>query len=274
MYLIAIRFFSVLLGALPATWLALLAGVAVAGSLENFGLHPVRGTLGVLWGVSGILGAIGSWLIIFDVGSKSKATRRLVIAMVCAGIAAASVLLLDQFPTMSRPSFLPITFLLCIASAISVGVFQLCRVSAASSWVILGRVAMAYVIAIGFVKAEPLYTNVVETERLMKWECWIPGCKENTDAPWQYIRYSFSGGNSWYQMEASNGLLFNLRALKSNVVPAKLRVETRFGRFESFTIVEFAGFPIEGGTARNSNQMEPPFPTQGIDDDARDADTE
>ena len=133
---------------------------------------------------------------------------------------------------------------------------------------------MAYVIAIGFVVAEPLFTNVVETERQMKWECWIPGCAEITEAPWQYIRYSFSGGDIWYQMEASSGLIDHLRALQSNEVPAKLRVQTRFGRFESFSIVELAGFPIEGGSGSNSNQMVPPFPTQGIDDDAGDEGTE
>ena len=268
------RFLSVLLGALPASWLALLGVLAVAGALENFDEHPLQVTLAMLWGACGVIGAIGAWLIISDVGCRTKATRRLVIAMVCAGIAAASVLLLAQFPTLMRPSLFPFLFLLCIASAIGVGVFQICRVSAASCWVILGRIAMAYVIAIGFVVAEPLFTNVVETERQMKWECWIPGCEVNTDAPWQYIKYSFSGGNNWYQLEASSGLIDHLRALKTKEVPAKLRVQTRFGRFESFSIVELAGFPIEGGSGSNSNQMVPPFPTQGIDDGAGDEGTE
>ena len=131
--------------------------------------------------------------------------------------------------------------------------------SSASPWTVLGCVAAGYVIGIGFVVAEPLYTNVVDTERLVMWDCWDPGCDD--------IKYSFPG-TAWYQMNASDALVAHLKSLSAKEVPAKLRVQTRFGRFESFTIVELAGFPIDGGSVRNGNQMEPPFPTQGIDDHA------
>lgn len=263
-----IRLLSVLLGALPASWLASFAVLAVLGGLDNIAVHPVQGALGVLWGVSGLLGAIGGWLIIFDVGCGTKRTRRLVIFLVSAGIAAASVLLIGLMPALFRVSSSEVLFALCIASAIGVAVFQICRVSSVSSWVILGWVAAGYVSGIGFVVGEPLYTNVVDTERLVIWECWDPGCDESPEAARRYIKYSFPGGSTWYQMEASNGLLAHLKSQKVNEVPAKLRVQTRFGRFDSFAIVELAGFPIEGGSARNSNQPEPPFPTEGTDDDA------
>jgi hypothetical protein len=264
-----IRFLSVLLGALPASWLASIAVLAALSAVDSIGLHPVQGTLGVLWGVSGLLGAIGAWLIIFDVGTATTATRRVVIVLVGVGIAAASVALIGLFPALFRLSSPELLFFLCAASAIGVGVFQICRVTAASPWVILGRIAMGYAIGIGFVMAEPLYTNVVDTERLVRWECWDPAsCDENAEVPRRHIKYSFPGGSAWYQMEASNGLVAHLKRLDASEVPAKLRVQTRFGVFESFTIVELAGFPIEGGSARNGNQPEPPFPTQGVDDDA------
>lgn len=165
----------------------------------------------MLWGVGGILGAFGAWLIIFDVGSRAKITRRLVIFMVSAGIAAASVILI---PLLLQPGLLPDAFfILCLASATGVGVFQICKFSSAS----------------------PLY--------------------------------SFPG-TAWHQMEASDGLVAHLKSLGAKDVPAKLRVQTRFGRFESFRIIDLAGFPIDGGSARNGNQPEPPFPTEGLDDDA------
>lgn len=264
-----IRLLSVLLGALPASWLATFAALALLGALDSIDVHPFAGTLGALWGLGGLLGAIGGWLIIFDVGCRTKPTRRLVIFLVGAGIAAASVLLIRLFPELFHASSSEITFALCVAAAIGVGVFQICRVSNTSSRVVLGWVAMGYLIGIGFVAAEPVYTNVVHTERLVRWECWdAGGCDENSDVARQHIKYSFPGGSAWYQMEASNGLLAHLKRLEANEATAKLRVQTRFGRFESFTIVELAGFPIEGGSARNSNQPEPPFPTPGVDDHA------
>jgi hypothetical protein len=262
-----IRVLSVLLGALPASWLASFAVLAVLSALDRIDIHPILGALGLLWGVGGLLGAVGAWLIIFDVGSRTKVARRLVIGLVGAGIAAASVPLIGVLPALFHASSSELLFFLCLASAIGVGIFQICRVSNASSGVILGRIAMGYVVGVGFVLAEPLYTNVVDIERLVKWDCWDPtSCDENAEISLRHIKYSFSGGNTWYQMEASNDLLAHLKRLRADEVSAKLRVQTRFGRFESFTIVELAGFPIVGGSGRNSNQPEPPFPAHGIDD--------
>jgi hypothetical protein len=115
-----IRLLSVLLGALPATWLGLSAVLLVFAALD--GIDSIQGMLGVLWGLGGILGVVGAWLIIFDVGTRTKGKRRLVILLVSAGIAAASVLLILEFAS------LPWLSILSIASAIGVGVFQIRRV--------------------------------------------------------------------------------------------------------------------------------------------------
>jgi hypothetical protein len=241
--------------------------MALLGALDNITVHPVAGTLGALWGVGGVLGAIGAWLIIFDGGCGTIRTRRLVIFLVGAGIASASVLLIhipqQLFRASSRHvSASEITFALCLLAAVSIGVFQICRVSSASPRMILGSVATAYLIGIGFLAAEPLYTNVIQIERLVRWDCWDPArCDEDAG----YIKYSFPGGSAWFQMKASNALLAHLKGLRADEVTAKLRVQTRFGRFESFTIVELGGFPIDDD-ATNSNQPEPPFPTPGVDD--------
>ncbi len=261
------RVLSVVLGALPATWLALFAAMVMIGAVENIEARPFTRTLSALWGLGGVLGAIGGWLIIFDVGFATNWIRRVVILLVAAGIAAASVLLIGLFfPTLFRPRPLSIAVFLGVASAIGVGLFQISRVTRAPARVVLGWTATGYGIAIAFLAAEPLYTNVVDTERLVKWDCWVEGaCDENADVARHYIKYSFPGG-AWYQMEVPTELLAHLKRLEADEVKAKLRVQTRFGRFESFTIVELAGFPIEGGSARNSNQPEPPFPTRGVDD--------
>ena len=113
-----IRLLSVLLGALPATRLAPYAVFAVLGALDNIDSHPIKGTLGILWGVSGVLGAIGAWLIIFDVGSKAKVTRRLVISLVTAGIAAASVLMIRAFEQLFSSSSADRIFMVCVVAAI------------------------------------------------------------------------------------------------------------------------------------------------------------
>lgn len=69
-------------------------------------------------------------------------------------------------------------------------------------------------------------------------------------------------------MEVPTELLAHLKRLQADEIKAKLRVQTRFGRFESFTIVELAGFPLDGAGAHNGNQPQPPFPTRGVDDQA------
>jgi hypothetical protein len=111
-----IRLLSVLLGALPATWLASFAVLVVLVALDNN--DPIPRTVGMLWGVSGVLGAIGAWLIIFDVGSRTTVTRRLVISLVTAGIAAASVPLIGAFQQLFSSSSADRIFMVCVVAAI------------------------------------------------------------------------------------------------------------------------------------------------------------
>lgn len=145
-----VRLLSVVFGALPATWLAALAALVFLGALDGIAAHPVARSLSALWGLAGVLGAIGGWLIVFDVGCETNRTPRLAILLVVAGIAAASILLIGLLPTLLRPHWPDILIILCAASAIAVGLFQICRVSRAPVRVVLGWAAMGYGMYIGF----------------------------------------------------------------------------------------------------------------------------
>lgn len=70
-----VRLLSVVFGALPATWLAALAALVFLGALDGIAAHPVARSLSALWGLAGVLGAIGGWLIVFDVGARRIGRR-------------------------------------------------------------------------------------------------------------------------------------------------------------------------------------------------------
>jgi len=263
-----IKIISVLGGALPAAFLGLGAALNFFGALDQ--LTPLRSgsiagpILGMLMSIAGVIGAIGSWIVIFDVGTRSRVGRPFLLITIFLGISAVSWLAgltiyhWDRSGEETLPWISTILWASVYVPPLGIAVYHFARISRIEAVHTRLLVALLPVLAATVLLAGQALASVTYyVDYEMEIRC-----------PTRDLCNPHQGELLWMELlpvDSRDSVFVKLPAVgwqgagspQSGTVAATLRVQLFFGRwFKSYQIVRLGTIDIPERVQKN--QRRPP----------------
>jgi len=244
-----IKILSVIFGAIPSTLIGIFAVLAFFGALDAF--EPgkkIHALIGMLMGVSGAIGAIGSWFIIFDVGLKSDVTRKMLITSLFLGLASYCIYLGGAIYFSGQDILASVLSMLsAMISPIGVAMYHFFRISRLKIPLRISYILAPYVIVIFLLGGQSLLTKTYYADYTWSIDCIrynVDRCETKSARDVVWINLKLKDGIDTVFVKLPKDKWSQAGSLLEGEVVTVLKVDMIFKLYKNYRIVRFHGIPI------------------------------